>query len=179
MFIELEGIFLSPYYNLVITEKFAKRFCIDVKKHWIAPFGYYDHGNCSIISNNYFPDGVYICLGWAVYPGTTRPSNHIVGQFNLLKCRGIDVIAAGKFNNYPDLPKSIPLRPVFPLFKVGELEEWKQAKKSYLSSIKLLPLEQLEAMCIGIGIQSISGKIFNLKLALERAIRSHGTYSVI
>jgi hypothetical protein len=174
MIIDIEGIFLSPSYNLLITEKFAKKFLIDTNKNWITPFGYLDQANNSIISNSYFPDGTYVCLGWASYPGKSRPSMHIVGQFNLLKCRGIEIIAVKKFNNYPNLPDVIPIKPVFPLFRVGEISDWRVAKSEFLRIDRIFPTQRLELESESLGTNSLAGKICSMKLALERAIYSIG-----
>jgi len=171
--ITIDGIFVSTDLSYLITEQFAKTYHIDLDS-WITPFGYFDEYNQSIISNTHIPDGIYILLGWVNYPGSSRMSSHTIYQFNVIQSRGLDLILHKPLNKYHNLPKNLPLSPKYPLFKVGDLPDYKEAKKAYSElHTQHLTLDNLKANIANIADQSsVKSKIYNLRLALQRRISS-------
>lgn len=170
MSIEVEGIFLSQDFTDYITEKFAKRFCVDTKQ-WIQPFAYYDEANDSLISNGYVPDGTYALIGSVSYPGIERWSSHTVFQFNLLKIRGEDIVFAKRMNLYPDLPPEIPLKPVFPIFRLGDHTQFREASKVFKDiGASHLTCQALTDKIVKLEDNSLESKIYRIRLAVQRRI---------
>lgn len=167
----VEGIYLSLDYTHLITEKVAKTLFVDLNK-WVAPYAYFDHGNKEIICNGHVPDGCYIILGKVSYPGKQRMSYHEVYQFQVAKNRGTDLYLYKPLNLYPELPKEVPLAPLFPLYRVGSISEYKEAVEVIKQlEARYFSIDQLKDTILNYPIDTVQGKVFRLRLALERYIR--------
>lgn len=169
--IEVEGIFLREDYSELITESFAKRYFVDIT-HWITPFGYYDEFNQSIICSESFQDGTYITLGKMSYPGINKSSYYTISQFNMCKCRGIDIDLATPFNSYPDVPKELEnFRPKYPMFRVGSHTEFKKLIPTFKEiQSKHWVIDELVSKCNDLTLDKTIGRIWRLKLALVRSL---------
>ena len=172
MSITIDGHLLRNDFTEVITEKFAKKYCINLD-NWILPFGYYDQCSEDIIYNNIIPDGSYILLGKVEYPGTKKLTYHTVCQFSGLKISGIDLTFVTPFNPYLDVPKVLKLKPKFPLFKVGSTRDFKKLKKIILNDTDNYPNELVlyDKTC-KLSKNTIEYKVYALKLALLRYTNS-------
>lgn len=169
--IKISGYILRNDYTELITEKFAKKYNVNVTD-WIFPFGYYDQYDGSVDCNGYIPDGTYILIGKVSYPGNGRFSYHIVTQFNLLLSRGIDLSFAMPFNTYTDLPKEIPLAPKFPLFKVGDCLDFLKYKDKFIEIANTwLTKDEILSKLGKIDPSTIEYKVYALKLALLRLMK--------
>lgn len=169
--IKINGYILRNDYSELITEKFAKKYNINTTE-WIFPFGYYDQYDGSVDCNGYIPDGTYILIGKVSYPGNGRFSYHIVTQFNFLRSRGIDLDFIAPFNPYLDLPKEIPLAPKFPLFKIGNCEDFILYKDRFLEIANTwLTKDEILNKLNKIDKTSVEYKIYALKLALLRIMK--------
>jgi len=169
--IKISGYILRKDYTELITEKFAKKYNVNVTD-WIFPFGYYEQYDGSVDCNGYLPDGTYILIGKVSYPGAGRFSYHIVTQFNFLLSRGVDLSFAIPFNAYTDLPKEIPLAPKFPLFKVGDCEDFIKHRDKFTEIANTwLTKDEILSKLSKINIDSIEYKIYALKLALLRLMK--------
>lgn len=166
--VKAEGVYLRADLQEFITESFAKRYNVNLE-NWIEPYAYWDQFNQSILSTrDEVPDGTYILFGKVTYPGRERMSYHHIFQFNVLKVRGADVIIASGFNDYPNLPSRIPIRPIFPLFKVDQSRTYRAAKKILLEKLnKPLHVRELETLIKDSKINSLEDKMYRLRLALQ------------
>ena len=125
-----------------------------------------------VISNNGIPDGVYIVLGSVSYPGEKRMSRHVIYQFNLARSRGIDLRWAARFNPYPNVPKVLDLRPIYPMFRIEELTTYEDCKSVYykLQKTPVFAVDQLKEIIRKADPGSIKDTIYRLRLALQREI---------
>lgn len=170
MSIEVEGLFLSLDHSTLITEKIAKKLFVNLD-YWITPYGYYNQLTASIICNEYIPDGTYIILGKTSYPGEDRMSCHEVYQFMVAKNRGIDLILYKPLNKYPQLPTEIPLNPYFPMYRIGDLKDYRKSVKIFKEiEGKYLTLDQLTNILNQYPLNTVEGKLYRLRLALEKFI---------
>lgn len=171
--IHVDGIFLRRDLTEYITEEFASRYFIDTStSNWIVPFGFFDQANQSIVCNGALPDGLYVVFGTVEYPGLERLSLHKVAQFNLCSSEGLNLRFLLEFNKYPNLPESIPLRPKFPMIKIGEARAFKKAAKYLIEARKAhFTIENLQDKIRTLDAASIEYKIFALRLALERDLK--------
>lgn len=171
MSINLNEIYLRKDLTEIISEKFAKRYNIDLSK-WIKPFGYYNERGGSIICNSTIPDGVYLVLGRVEYPNNKEMSYHVIYQFNLCKSRGLDLRWASRFNPYPNVPKNIKLSPNFAMFKIAECIDYNQCKKIYneIKNTAFFTSDQLKDIIKKEPEGSFKDTIYKLRLALQREI---------
>lgn len=169
--IRAEGVYLRADLQEFITETFAKRYNVNLE-NWIEPYAYWDQFHQSVLSTReVVPDGTYILFGKVVYPGKERMSYHHIFQFNVLKLRGADVQIASGFNDYPNIPENIPIRPIFPLFKVDQCRAYKTAKKIFLSQLnKPMNVRELENLIKDSKTNSLDDKMYRLRLALQLEI---------
>lgn len=163
--------FLRADLQEYITETFAKRYDVNLD-NWIEPYAYWDQFNQSVLSTReVIPDGTYVLFGQVTYPGKERMSYYHIFQFNLLKLRGADVTIASGFNDYPNPPERVPIRPIFPLFKVDQCRSYEAAKKTFLTKLsKPMHVRELENLIKESKTNSLDNKLFRLRLALQLEI---------
>ena len=171
MSIEIEGIFLSLDLTDLISETFAKRMYIDLSK-WVQPYCYFDERNQSLITNGDTPDGIYVLIGRMSYPGNILPSYFTIYQFNIVKIVGLNITLARPLNPYPNMPNELrDVAPVYPLFRVGETFEYRQAIALYNKIIKQhLTADALRNIIFQSDENSIESKIYRIRLAVQRQI---------
>jgi hypothetical protein len=96
---------------------------------------------------------------------------HHIYQFNVAKLRGEDVVFAGKFNEYPNLPDPLRVRPVFPLFRIDQPRAFKSAAEFYRKRLrKPLTFYELEGMIKEAKTNSVEDKMCRIRLALQTEI---------
>ena len=167
MTIKVEGIFLRKDLKEFITETFAKRYHVNLE-NWIEPFAYWNQFTNSTVSNGAVPDGTYVLFGKVTYPGNQRMSRHHVFQFNVVKVAGDTVTFAGNFNEYIGLPKMVPLRPMFPMFKIDQPRAYSKAKAIFLNRLqKPLTYQELRYMIKKAKPNSLEDKLFRIRMALQ------------
>jgi len=167
---KIEGIYLRKDLKEYITESFVKRYSINLN-NWIEPFAYWDQYNQSVLSNGSVPDGTYVLLGNVKYPSVNKLSFHNIYQFNVVRLLGSDVTFSGNFNEYVGLSKSVPLRPVFPLFKLDQARSFNKARNVFIRELnKPLTHLELNAKIEQAKPGSITDKLYRLRLALETDI---------
>ena len=166
--IQAEGIFLRADLQEFITETFAKRYDVNLE-NWIEPYAYWDQFNQSILSTREsVPDGTYVLFGKVIYPGDERMSYYHIYQFNVLKLRGADVQIASGFNDYPNPPARVPIRPIFPIFKVDQCRSYEAAKRALKSRLsKPMHVRELENLIKESNTNSLENKLYRLRLALQ------------
>ena len=165
-----ESIYLRKDLKEYVTETFVKKYNMNLE-NWIEPFGYWNQYEESTLSNGPVPDGTYVLFGKVEYPGSKRMSLHKVFQFNIVRVMGEDVTFAGNFNKYVGLPSGIPLRPIFPLFKIDQPRAFNRARNVFLKRInKPLTYQELRYMIKKESPNSLEDKIFRVRLALQTEI---------
>jgi hypothetical protein len=167
----VEGIFLRSDYSEYISESFVKKYNVDLTT-WIQPYGFFDEFSGTILHNKDLPDGTYIILGKVSYPGKSRMSKYIIGQFNLCKILGETLEILNKFSPYPNVPEELKsnLHPKFPMFKIGDASIFKTLKKpfNYIGESNLTVEELMDRINKISSTESTIKKIYSLKLALLR-----------
>lgn len=171
--ITFKGYFIKPDFSEIITEDFAERFTVNIKQ-WLVPYGYFDEQkNMLICQDGVFPDGTYIAVGVVQYPGKFRNSFHRVGQFNVVRSRGIDLLWGARFQDYPGLPKDFPVNAKFPLIKVGEVQDYIKAKdvfeRVYGASARFFLERELKRA----DPDSVEAKVIKLRLALKNLLENN------
>ena len=167
MSITVEGIFLKDDFSEFITETFAQQYNVDLR-HWIVPFAYYDPKNASLIHNGIVPEGIYILFGKVKYPGKQRFTRQIIHQFNLLNIKGLYVNVAFPFNKYVNVPQELNLEPIFPIFKLDEVNKFNEAISIFREiNIDNLTTIWLQDKLDRLEINSLKYKIYKLRLALQ------------
>jgi len=167
----IKGSFFRSDLTEYISEAFAKKYTVSLDS-WIQPFAYYDEGLGVILCNSRLEDGLYVTLGKVIYPSSiARDSYHIVFQYNLARCRGMELRWADRFKPYPNLPKHIPLSPTFPMLKVGSLVDYREAKEIYYK-IKGKPftIDELKGIIDSAELNTVESRLYRLRLALQREI---------
>ena len=167
---KVEGIFLRADYSEYISESFAKRYYIDLK-NYIAPFGYFDQENGTLLNNGDLPDGTYVILGKMQYPSKYRMARHTIMQFNLCRVRGVDLDILRPFNPYPDVPDALKanLRPKFPMFKIEQAHAYKALIPAFLQiADSELTKDELKDKIFKLPENSVVRKLYSLRLALLR-----------
>jgi hypothetical protein len=169
--IKINGYILRNDYSELITEKFAKKYNVDITD-WIFPFGYYNQYDGSVDCNGFIPDGTYVLIGKVSYPGKSRFSYHIITQFNFIQSAGVTLSFSSPFNGYPELPDTIPLAPKFPIFKVGTCLDFIQFKDRFIEiSNTWLTKDEIQSKLYKLDNSTIEYKVYALKLALLRLMK--------
>lgn len=165
---ETKGIYIRNDLTELISERFVKHYDINLR-YYTAPFGYFSEKTGNIICNGRLPDGTYILIGTVSYPGTKNYSKHTVFQFNVLKSAGKDLRFAQRLAGYPDKPEAVALSPEFPLFRIGERTDYKEACKCYFESIsQYFTIDELFSKITKLIPMSIEDKIYRFRIALQR-----------
>lgn len=176
--LKTEGTYLRRDLKEYINESFAKRYNVNLE-NWVSPYAYWDQFSQQTLSigEEAVPDGTYVLFGKVSYPGTERMSHHHIFQFNLAKLRGADIQLAAPFNIYPNVPPTVPLRPVFPMFKVDQVRAYKAARKVFYAKLcQPLSTHELERLIIDSNVNSIENKLYRIRLAVQLDIDKEKGY---
>ena len=167
---KIEGIYLRKDLKEYITESFVERYSINLD-NWIAPFAYWSQFTESTLSNGHVLDGTYVLFGSVSYPGVEKLSYHRIFQYNIVRIMGADVTFAADFNAYIGLPDCVPLRPVFPLFKVDQPRAFNKARNIYFRRMnRPLTHSELKYMIEKVNNNSLEDKLFRIRLALQTEV---------
>lgn len=163
----IEGIFLKIDFTEFITESFVKRYNVNLS-NWISPFGYLEQNTCALVYNTPIPKGTYVLFGKVTYPGKQSLSSHTIYQLNLVKVKRSHIELLNFFKQYVDLPDSIPLNPYFPLFRLGEIKDYKDISK-LLKKIEKenFPISQLQCIINKLDPDTVESKLYKLYLAIK------------
>jgi hypothetical protein len=169
---KIVGTYLHQDLTEIITETFARRYLVDLTQ-WVSAPAYYDEMQQLLLCNDRgVPDGTYIALGKVHYPcSLTRMNFYHTYQFNLAKCRGLELRWACQFRPYPNVPERIPLAPVFPMFRIGTCAEYLQAKDLYFTIMQQsLTKDYIKDIINQESGLTLKSKMYRLRLALQREI---------